>query len=202
MSERIKQQQTDQPPSASVVLGFVENVLRGPRAGRLKELAIAAAFQIIASNSQPVEWVVVESENQLCPGTQFETDDPNRGKEVYRQVAIAITGAVIDEAVTSATRGSNSPAHITIVTTDAIDPAVREHAAGVYQKTGGIEFAILDCLGFVRHFLYLFHRHRVAFLDAYQALVLNEPESAANFAFKQIFLALLQAATAVSEVES
>ena len=82
------------------------------------------------------------------------------------------------------------------MTTDRIDPEVHEYAAGVYQKTGGIEVAILDCLGFVRHFLHLFHRHRAAFLDAYQALVLGEAESAVSFALKQAFLALRQAATA------
>jgi DNA adenine methylase len=65
----------------------------------------------------------------------------------------------------------------------------------VYERTGGIEFAILDCIGFVRHFLHLFHRHRTAFLDAYQALLLSEPESAVSFALKQAFLALRQAAS-------
>jgi DNA adenine methylase len=53
---------------------------------------------------------------------------------------------------------------------------------------------ILDCLGFIRHYLHLFHRHRNAFLDEYQKLLLNEPESAVNFALKQAFLALRQAA--------
>ncbi len=81
------------------------------------------------------------------------------------------------------------------VTTDAVDPEVLAYATGVYERTGGIEFAILDCIGFVRHFLHLFHRHRTAFLDAYQALLLSEPESAVSFALKQAFLALRQAAS-------
>ncbi len=85
------------------------------------------------------------------------------------------------------------------LTPDLIDPAVQEYAVGVYQRTGGIEFAILDCIGFVRHYLHLFHRHRTAFLDAYQALVLSEPDSAVSFALKQAFLALRQAATPVTE---
>ena len=45
-------------------------------------------------------------------------------------------------------------------------------------KRSGIEIAILDCLGFLRHFLHLFHRLRKDFLDQYQTLVLHEPDSA------------------------
>lgn len=53
---------------------------------------------------------------------------------------------------------------------------------------------ILDCLGFLKHFLHLFHRIRTDFLDAYQEMVMAEPDSAVSQALKEAFLVLRQAA--------
>jgi hypothetical protein len=47
-----------------------------------------------------------------------------------------------------------------------------------------------DC----HHYLHLFHRLRKDFLDQYQRLVLQEPDSAVSQALKEAFLALRQAA--------
>lgn len=80
------------------------------------------------------------------------------------------------------------------ITTDAIGAEVHQYAAGMYDQTNGTEIAILDCIGFVRHFLHLFHRRRIEFLNAYQALVLAEPDSAVNQPLKEAFLTLRQAA--------
>jgi hypothetical protein len=80
------------------------------------------------------------------------------------------------------------------ITTDTIEPAVREYAASMYEKTNGTEIAILDCIGFVRHFLRLFHRLRTVFLDCCQNLVLHEPDSAVSQPLKEAFLTLRQAA--------
>ena len=62
--------------------------------------------------------------------------------------------------------------------TDVIDREVKEYAASLYGQTGGVEVVVLDCLAFMRYFLHLFHRSRLPFVEAYQALVLAEPESA------------------------
>lgn len=53
---------------------------------------------------------------------------------------------------------------------------------------------MLECLSFIRHFLHLFHRLRMAFLDEYQRLLIDEPESAVRQELKQLFLALRLAA--------
>ena len=82
------------------------------------------------------------------------------------------------------------------ITTDAIDEPVRAYATEAYERIGGTEIAILDCLGFLRHFLHFFHRLRIAYLDSYQALVLAEPDSAVSQPLKEAFLALRQAAEA------
>lgn len=80
------------------------------------------------------------------------------------------------------------------VTTDTIDIEVSEYAASMYEKLSGTEVVVLDCVEFLRHFLHFFHRLRIEFLDAYQTLVLTEPDSAVKQPLKEAFLSLRQAA--------
>jgi DNA adenine methylase len=49
---------------------------------------------------------------------------------------------------------------------------------------------VLDCIGFLRHFLHFFYRTRMKFLEAYQMLVLGEADSAVNPTLKEAFLSL------------
>lgn len=86
------------------------------------------------------------------------------------------------------------------ITTGRIDMDVAEYATSLYRQTGGIEFVVLDCIGFLRHFLHLFHRIRLDFLEAYQNLVLSEPDSAVSQPLTEVFLALRRAAEFDSSV--
>ncbi|MDR0370336.1 MAG: DNA adenine methylase [Prevotellaceae bacterium] len=79
------------------------------------------------------------------------------------------------------------------ITTDTIELDVAEYAKGVYEKIG-IEFTILDCIGFIRHFLHFFHRQKNTFLNIYQSMVLAESTSAVSQPLKEAFLALRRAA--------
>ncbi len=74
-----------------------------------------------------------------------------------------------------------------------IDEEVSEYAKSLYSQIG-IEIAILDCLGFVKHFLHFFHRHRIIFLNTYQDLVLNEAHSSVSQPLKESFLILRKTA--------
>ena len=100
----------------------------------------------------------------------------------------------IDCAVTKIAKAGSRINNYLFVTTEAIDPIVAEYAKKFYEETGGTEIAILDCIDFLRHFLHLFHRIRVDFINAYQNLVMNEPDSAVSQTLKEAFLALRQAA--------
>ena len=80
------------------------------------------------------------------------------------------------------------------ITTETVADEIREYARSKYDETGGVEIAILDGIGFLRHFLHLFHRLRKDFLNQYQVLILREPDSAVSQALKEAFLALRQAA--------
>ena len=79
------------------------------------------------------------------------------------------------------------------ITTDVIETEVAEYTKSIYEKTG-VEFAILDCIGFVRHYLHFFHRQRIKFLNIYQAMVLEEPTASVSQPLKEAFLALRRAA--------
>ena len=102
----------------------------------------------------------------------------------------------LDRAVQKVASLSQRIDNYVFITTDRIEPAVRDYAATLYEATGGTEFAVLDCLGFLRHFLHLFHRRRLAFLDAYQTLLLEQADSAVGLPLKEAFLALRRAAVA------
>ncbi|MCZ0932913.1 MAG: hypothetical protein OXJ52_07165 [Oligoflexia bacterium] len=78
------------------------------------------------------------------------------------------------------------------ITTEPVKDTVLEFAKKSYSSTG-VEIAILDCIGFIKHFLYLFYRIRMNFLDEYQKLVLNEPASSVSQELKEAFIVLRRA---------
>lgn len=113
----------------------------------------------------------------------------------YEMKDKTVTIADIDIAIQKIAEGADIQNYI-FITTESIDETVRQYATKQYRELGGVEIAILDCIGFLRHFLHLFHRLRGEFLDAYQELVLSQPESGVNQALKEAFLALRKAAQA------
>lgn len=79
------------------------------------------------------------------------------------------------------------------ITIEIIEIEVNEYARSIYDRSS-VEVAILDCIGFVRHYLHFFHRYRAQFLDIYQSLVLAEPDSSVRQPLKEAFLVLRKAA--------
>ena len=112
----------------------------------------------------------------------------------YEMKMKRVTIEDIDGAVIKIAKAPKRIHNYLFVTTDSIDPDAVEYAAKFYEETGGTEIAILDCMGFLRHFLHFFHRVRGDYLNAYQTLVIAEPDSAVSQTLKEAFLALRQAA--------
>jgi len=112
---------------------------------------------------------------------------------VYEMKLRKVTIDDIDCAIVKIAKATSQISNYLFITTDIIDPEVSEYAKKRYEETEGTEIAILDCIGFLRHFLHLFHRMRVDYLNAYQDLVLNEPDSAVSQTLKEAFLILRQA---------
>ena len=87
----------------------------------------------------------------------------------------------------------SKPDNYIIITTEAITKEVKDLALSIYDKVG-VEIAVLDCIGFINHFLHFFHRYRTAFLNNYQKLVLEEPNSSVSQPLKEAFLSLRKVA--------
>jgi len=113
---------------------------------------------------------------------------------VYEMKLRKVTIDDIDCAIVKIAKATSQVSNYLFITTDIIDPEVSEYAKKRYEETEGTEIAILDCIGFLRHFLHLFHGMRVDYLKAYQDLVLNESDSAVSQTLKEAFLILRQAA--------
>ena len=112
----------------------------------------------------------------------------------YEMKARAITIGDVEIALQKIARAGTQVDSYIFITTASIDEDVIEYAKTLYRETNGIEFAIFDCIGFLRHFLHLFHRVRQDFLEAYQSLLLAEPESAVSQPVKELFLTLRRVA--------
>lgn len=187
------------PLSSESIVTLISQHLACKNASRLPVLVVAAAYE--AAGAQLSESMLpLNSHNaaDLQTGSLGDVEICLMGEDsvvtAYEMKMKRITQDDIDAAVTKIARAPNRIHNYLFVTTDVIDPIVAEYAATFYEKMDGTEIAILDCIGFLRHFLHLFHRIRADYLNAYQTLVLNEPDSAVSQTLKEAFLALRQAA--------
>lgn len=189
------------PLSSEAIVNLISQHLACKNASRLPVLIVAAAYT--AAGERLAE--------KVCPLEGHNAADKQTGSIGDVQVCLVGDDAVVtayemkmkrvsiddvDIAVTKIAATENRIDNFIFITTEAIDDAVAEYAATFYEVTGGTEIAILDCIGFLRHFLHLFHRLRTDFLNAYQTLLLREPDSAVSQTLKEAFLALRQQAEA------
>ena len=134
-------------------------------ASRLPVLVVAAAYE--AAGTRLAESLLpLNSHNaaDLQTGSLGDVEICLVGDDVvvtaYEMKMKRVTHDDIDNAVMKITKAAKRINNYLFVTTDIIDPLVAEYAATFYEETGGTEIAILDCIGFLRHFLHLFHRVR------------------------------------------
>jgi len=187
------------PLSSESIVTLISQHLACKNASRLPVLVVAAAAYEAAGVRLSERMLPLNSHNaaDLQTGSLGDIEICLMGDDAvvtaYEMKMRRITQDDINAAVAKITRATNRIHNYLFVTTSAIDPIVVEYANALYEKTDGTEIAILDCIGFLRHFLHLFHRIRIDYLNAYQALVLNEPDSAVSQTLKEAFLALRQA---------
>src|SRR5207253_4995606 len=108
---------------------------------------------------------------------------------VYEMKAKRVTLEDIEIAVQKLATASQAVDNYIFITTDKIDEEVKEYAATMHARIG-VEFVVLDCIGFLRHFLHLFYRIRMQYLEPYQSLLMNEPDSAVSPSLKEAFRSL------------
>jgi hypothetical protein len=183
--------------SSEAIVGLISRHLACRNTSRLPVLVVVAAYEAAGARlSENVSPLNSHNAADLQTGSLGDVEVCLVGDDAvvtaYEMKMRRVTRDDIDAAMTKIVRAPDRIHNYLFVTTDVIDPLVSEYAATFYEKTDGTEIAILDCIGFLRHFLHLFHRIRADYLDAYQALVLNEPDSAVSQTLKEAFLALRQ----------
>ena len=187
------------PLCVEAIVTLLEQHLACKHSSRLPVLMIAAAYtsagtklgeraRLLRSHNAADEQTGAAGDVEICL-----TND-EQIVTVYEMKNKRVVQDDIDRALQKIVNIKSRIDNYIFITTDVIEPTVREYASSMYEKTNGTEIAILDCLGFVRHFLHLFNRLRTAFLDCYQDLVLHEPDSAVSQPLKEAFLSLRQSA--------
>lgn len=186
------------PPSSETIVSLMRKHLDGPGSSRLPVLIVAAAYQS-AADRLGERLLPLQSHNAADQQTgavgDIEVTLASEGRvcTVYEMKHKQVTLDDLDRAVQKVAGREGRIDNYVFITTDRIDLSVMDYAATLYNATGGTEFVVLDCLGFIRHFLHLFHRCRAAFLDAYQSLLLDQPDSSVGMPLKESFLVLRRA---------
>ncbi|MBD2206287.1 restriction endonuclease, SacI family [Calothrix sp. FACHB-1219] len=192
------------PLSTEAIVKLIEQHLNCPNSSRLPVLIVAAAYTAASSYlgqiALPLTTHNAADEQTGALGdieiTLFNDDNVITSYEMKMK---KVTVDDLNRAIQKIRASSQKIDNYIFITTEQIDQSVQDYASGIYERTGGIEFVVLDCISFLRHFLHLFHRLRMNFLETYQQLVIDEPASAVNQSLKEAFLALRQAAESNKE---
>ena len=184
--------------SSEGIVTLIREHLACPRASRLPVLVVAAAYRAAAEQLRElVRPLNAHNAADTQTGSVGDIEICAAGEKsvitAYEMKMKPVTRDDIDAATRKIAGSPSAIDNYLFVTTDAIESDVEEYARRVYWQLG-TEVAILDCIGFLRHFLHLFARSRGTYLDTYQELVLSEPESAVNHNLKTAFLELRRAA--------
>jgi hypothetical protein len=192
------------PLSAEEIVTLLKQHLACRNSSRLPVLIVAAAYQV-AEQYIGERFLPLESHNAADEQTGALGDveitlvDDEKVISSYEMKNRRVTLADIKRALQKINSTSKRVDNYIFITTDVIEDGIREYASSMYDQTGGIEIVVLDCISFIRHFLHFFHRLRPQFLEAYQQLMLAEPDSAVSQPLKEAFLALRQAAESTRE---
>lgn len=187
------------PLSTENIVTLISQHLACKNASRLPVLVVAAAYKAagdkLGEHARPLlSHNAADLQTKAVGDVEVYLVGDDAIVTAYEMKMKRVTVEDIDAAIAKITRAERFVHNYIFITTDHIDPIVCEYAAKFYEEMGGVEISVLDCVGFLRHFLHLFHRSRSVYLEAYQSLVLAEPDSAVGGALKEAFLALRQAA--------
>jgi DNA adenine methylase len=198
--EGLRKDPGELPLSSEDIIKLIEQHLQCKYASRLPVLVVAAAYKAAARNlGEKVLRLNPHNAADRQTGALGDVEITLVGDDhvvtTYEMKDKLVTKADIDIAVEKIANGPTIQNYI-FITTERINQDVREYASAQYAELGGVEIAILDCVSFLRHFLHIFHRIRMDFLNEYQDLVLGEFDSGVNQALKEAFLALRKVAEA------
>jgi len=187
------------PLASEAIVTLVEQHMALPYTSRLPVLVVAAAYAaagaLLGEEALPLaNHNAADLQTGAVGDVEVVLAGEDRVRTGYEMKMKKVTQGDIDIAVEKI--ANQNLENYIFITTEPIDEEVAAYASSFYRGLGGVEVAILDCVSFLRHFLHLFHRHRSDFLDAYQALLLAEPDSAVSQALKEAWLTMRRAAEA------
>jgi len=192
----IKRAEGGVPLSSENIAALVQQHLSCPHSSRLPTLVIAAAYKTV-NIGEYAETLSKHNAADAATGAlgdvEIRLSKDGKLATVYEIKTKCITTVDIDAALKKIALSDRQIDNYLFVTTETVDPLVSDYAKSFYIETG-VEIAMLDCLGFLRHFLHFFHRFRLTWLNHYQELVIAEPDSAVSPELKEAFLALRLAA--------
>ena len=197
--EELKNHSAEIILSSEETITVIEQHLSCKHCSRLPVLIVAAAYNA-AKNTIGEQIRPLLSHNAADEQTGSMGDvevcliNDENVRTVYEMKMKKVLREDIDRAIQKIANEGESIDNYIFITTDEIDENIFEYAKSMYEKLGQREIAILDCIGFLRHFLHFFHRLRRRFIDEYQELLFNEPESAVRHELKEVFLHLRQVA--------
>ena len=187
--------------SSEEIITLINQHLACKYSSRLPVLIVAAAYECCSSKTgESIKQLLSHNAADEQTGSLGDVevclvdDEERKVLTAYEMKMKRIMREDIDRAIQKIANSGYTIDNYIFITTEIIDEYVNEYAKGMYEKLGQREIAILDCIGFIRHFLHFFHRSRKQFLDEYQTLLLNEPDSAVRHDLKEVFLDLRKVA--------
>ncbi|HLI48387.1 MAG TPA: restriction endonuclease, SacI family [Chthonomonas sp.] len=185
----------DLPLSSEEIVSLIEQHLRCKNSSRLPVLVVAAAYASVSKRIKeqirPLQsHTAADQQTGSLGDIEICVENDDRIVTVYEMKTKPVSVEDINRAITKISSYDQKIDNYIFITTEVVSDEIKSYAASCYEHNSGVEIAILDCIGFLRHFLHLFHRSRVEFLDTYQELLLREPESAVSQALKEAFLNL------------
>ena len=196
----LKQTEDVLPLASEEIVMLLMQHLSCKGASRLPVLIVASAYQTVREQIGEINKVLqahnaADKQTGSIGDVEITMINEDLIVTCYEMKDKRVTKTDIDVALQKLSKAKNKIDNYIFITTDVIELEVTEYAKSLYEKTN-IEFAVLDCIGFIRHFLHFFHRQRNKFLNIYQSMVLSEPTSSVSQPLKEAFLALRRASEA------
>ncbi|MBU0712615.1 restriction endonuclease, SacI family [bacterium] len=196
----LKQADDILPLATEEIVMLLTQHLNCKGSSRLPVLIVSSAYQTVKDQIGEVNKLLkahnaADKQTGSIGDVEITLTNDDRIVTCYEMKDKRVTKTDIDVALQKLSKTKSKIDNYIFITTDIIEIEVAEYAKSLYEQTG-VEFAVLDCIGFIRHYLHFFHRQRNIFLNIYQSMVLAEPTSSVSQPLKEAFLALRRAAEA------
>ena len=183
--------------SSEQIVTLLTQHMASKNSSRLPVLIVAAAYEtvtdLIGENISPLQaHNAADKQTGALGDIEIVLSNEQNIVTSYEMKDKRVTKSDIEIAINKIAKSGIKIDNYIFITTETIEKEVEDYAKYIYDISG-VEVAILDCIGFIKHFLHFFHRKRTAFLEKYQEFVLAEPNSSVNQPLKEAFLVLRQA---------